>query len=77
MPVPKRFRAAQMEYSVKTSSVLNPCEGAFILGLTAYLALNNLLGIANDHALFGRLLSMSHDAFSAWLERITEEGSVT
>ena len=62
---------------IKTSSVLNPCEGAFILGLTAYLALNNLLGIANDHGIFGRLLAVSHDDFVAWLERITEEGSVT
>lgn len=77
LPVPERFRAAQMEYNIKTSSVLNPCEGAFILGLTAYLALNNLLGVANDHGIFGRLLSMSHDDFAAWLERITEEGSVT
>jgi len=77
LPVPKRFQAAKMAYDVKTGSVLNPCHDAFRLGLTAYLALNNLLGIANDQGIFGRLLAMSHEEFATWLRRITEEGSVT
>ena len=37
----------------------------------------HLLGIANDQGIFGRLPTMSHDEFDAWLRRITEEGSVT
>lgn len=77
LPVPKRFQAAKLAYDVKTGSVLNPCQDAFRLGLTAYLALNNLLGIANDQGIFGRLLAMPHDEFANWLRRITEEGSVT
>ncbi len=56
---------------------MNPCEDAFRLGLTAYLALNNLLGIANEQGIFGRLLAMPYDEFTVWLRRITEEGSVT
>lgn len=50
---------------------------AFRYGLTSYLALLNLLGLANDLELADRLLAMDMDAFSAWLDRVTEEGSVT
>jgi hypothetical protein len=52
-------------------------DSAFRYGLTSYLALMNLLGLANDLDLSDRLLAMETDAFSGWLDRVTEEGSVT
>ena len=45
--------------------------------LTAYLALYNLLNMANDRALTDRLLGCSDEEFDGWLDRVRSEGSVT
>ena len=52
-------------------------DHAFRYGLVAYLALQNLLALANDHDLGDRLLALDRQAFSQWLDRLEEEGSVT
>jgi hypothetical protein len=52
-------------------------DSAFRYGLVSYLALLNLLGLANDLDLADRLLAMEREDFFDWLDRVTEEGSVT
>jgi len=63
--------------SLKEAYLRSPVQHAFHYGLVGYLALFNLLALANDHNLAKRLLKMSRDDFSEWLERIAAEGSVT
>jgi hypothetical protein len=58
-------------------SLLSPGRYAFHYGVVAFLALHNILALANDHGLEDRLLGMSDEEFEAWMERIREEGSVT
>ena len=77
LPIPKHFVDPKYPYDPKVSSVLNPCRFAFHYALVGYLALMNLLAIANDHEISDRLLGMSHEEFESWLDRIDEEGSVT
>lgn len=62
---------------LKDGYLLSPSGNAFHYGLVAYLALHNLLALANDHQLVERLLKLSTDDFEEWLDRIREEGSVT
>ena len=77
LPKPKRMQTLPDEYNPKVSSVLLPCHHAFRSALVSYLALNNLLAIANDNELTGKLLALPHDDFENWLDRIRHEGSVT
>ncbi len=44
--------------------------------MTSYLALNNLLALANEQEVFETLLAMPSDAFDRWLDAIDREGSV-
>ena len=50
---------------------------AFRSGIVGYLALNNMLALANEHDLDDRLLAYSRDEFKEWLDRIDQAGSVT
>jgi hypothetical protein len=50
---------------------------AFHSQLTGYLALNNLLALASDHALAQRLEGYSRQEFTEWSDRIEQQGSVT
>jgi hypothetical protein len=43
----------------------------------SYLALNNILALANDREIEQRLLDMSREDFKRWLDDIDREGSVT
>lgn len=54
-----------------------PMNSSFRYALVSYLALNNLLAIANDRDLSDRLLSMGREDFENWLGKIRDEGSVT
>ena len=58
-------------------SLLTSTRAAFHYGLVAYLALENMLNLANDHNLVDRLLHMSTTEFRSWLEAVGAEGSVT
>jgi len=52
-------------------------QGAFRLELVAFLALHNLLGLANKAELFEELLGLSQENFEEWLAQMRGEGSVT
>jgi hypothetical protein len=58
----------EITFSIKT---------AFQYELVAFLALHNLLSLANDRSLLQRLCNMTYDAFQEWLDGIQDEGSVT
>ena len=50
---------------------------AFHAAIVGYLALHNMLALANEHDLDDRLLAYSRDEFKEWLDRIDQAGSVT
>jgi len=50
---------------------------AFQSALVGYLALKNLLALANDNDLSSRLASYSVEEFKDWLDRIDQGCSVT
>lgn len=50
---------------------------AFQSQLTAFLALNNLLALANEKGFFDRLEGYTDQQFKDWLDRISQQGSVT
>jgi len=52
-------------------------QAAFHYGLVAYLALNNMLTLAGDHAVVTRLLAMPREELERWLDAVDAEGSVT
>lgn len=52
-------------------------EHALHKGLTSFLALHNLLALANDPGLTERLLAYDYGEFKDWLDRIQEQGSIT
>lgn len=52
-------------------------HAAFHYAAVAYLALHNMLALANRSDFSDRLLAMSRSDFSDWLDGIDREGSVT
>ncbi len=50
---------------------------AFQSAIVGYLALKNMLALANDNDLSSRLSSYSREEFKDWLDRIDQGGSVT
>ena len=64
-------------FSTKQDGLVAPAWVAFRYALVSYLALNNMLNIANDHDLLGRLVGMTTQEFRKWLSRVDSEGSVT
>ena len=52
-------------------------QAAFHYALVAYLALNNMLTLAGDHAMITRLLAMPSAELEKWLDAVDAEGSVT
>jgi hypothetical protein len=57
-------------------TILSQARGALRYQLTGYLALKNMLALANDQGLFERLERFSYDDFHDWLDRIDQQGSV-
>lgn len=49
---------------------------AFYYEMVAFLALSNMLALANDHSSVDRLLAHDSDEFDDWLRHIEAEGSV-
>lgn len=74
LPQPANVRGSA--YSTKQDGILSPAYTNFMYGLTAYLALYNMLGVIRDHQKIPALLGMGQDDFSAWLDGIESEGSV-
>lgn len=53
-------------------------RSAFMHALVAYLALGNMLALAEDPgALTERLLAFTHEEFDAWLRHVAQGSSVT
>ena len=50
---------------------------AFYHAAVAYLALHNMLALANPPSFIERLLAMSREEFHDWLEGVQRGGSVT
>ncbi len=63
--------------SVKEEYLLPTACYAFRSAMISYLALNNMLALANENDLGDRLLAYSRDEFKEWLDRIDQAGSVT
>ena len=63
--------------SIREEYLLPAALHAFRSAVVGYLALNNMLALANDNDLDDRLLAYSRDEFKAWLDRIDQAGSVT
>ncbi len=63
--------------SVKEEYLLPTAHYGFRCAIVGYLALKNMLALANDNDLYERLLAYSRDEFKEWLDRIDQAGSVT
>lgn len=75
--LPQPDAAAGTTFSTKEDGLLSPAWDAFRLALVAYLALNNMLHVANEPGLVGRVLDMPREAFRKWLYGVSSEGSPT
>jgi hypothetical protein len=63
--------------SVRDEYLLPTAHYAFRSAIVGYLALKNMLALANDNDLSDRLSSYSREEFTDWLDRIDQGGSVT
>ena len=63
--------------SVRDEFLLPSAHYAFRSAIVGYLALKNMLALANDNDLSSRLSSYSREEFRDWLDRIDQSGSVT
>ncbi len=63
--------------SVKEEYLFPTAHYAFHSAVVGYLALKNMLALANENDLADRLLAYSRDEFKDWLDRIDRAGSVT
>ncbi|MFH1312676.1 MAG: hypothetical protein ABIJ00_05565 [Candidatus Eisenbacteria bacterium] len=75
--LPQPQAAIGSTYSVKQDALFSPAWDAFRCGLTAFLALQNFLVLANDQGIFDRLLGYSREEFRNWLGNIEREGLVS
>jgi hypothetical protein len=55
----------------------SPLRAALQQGVTAFLALHNMLALAHAHDWFDRIESMSRSEFRLWTERVGASGSVS
>jgi len=63
--------------SPQLDEVRDAAAPAFYHAAVAYLALHNMLALANPPSFIDRLLAMSREEFNDWLDGIQSEGSVT
>jgi len=68
---------ADLRQAKDSDSLLFHARYAFVSQLTGYLALKNMLALANEHGLAQRLEGYSPEEFKEWLARIDQQGSVT
>jgi len=72
-----RIEAAAKKGTDRDEMLAFQAKYAFHSALVGYLALHNMLALANEHDITERLLRYSEDDFTEWLNRIDTEGSVT
>ena len=58
-------------------TMLSQARGSLRYQLTGYLALKNMLALANDQGLFARLERFCYNDFHDWLDRIDQKGTTT
>jgi hypothetical protein len=75
LPQPELARGTS--FSTKKDGLVSPAWAAFRYGLVSFLALQNMLSLANDAELPDRLADMSYEEFRGWLHGVSSEGSVT
>ena len=75
LPVGKQ--PAETTVSVRDNFLLPSAHYAFQSAIVGYLALKNMLALANDNDLSNRLSLYSREEFKDWLDRIDQGGSVT
>ena len=68
---------AETTASVRDEFLLPSAHYAFRSAIVGYLALKNMLALANDNDLSNRLSLYSREEFKDWLDRIDQGGSVT
>lgn len=71
------FQAIAKAPAVAREGLGRQAWAAFRYAVVAYLALQNMLSLANDNGVFDRLLAMRPTEFRKWLDGIDSEGSVT
>jgi len=74
--LPQPVKARGSAYSTKQDALLSPAYTTFVYGLTAFMALYNMLGVIEDPQKIPALLAASREDLSAWLDGIQREGSV-
>ena len=71
------FQAIARVPAVAREGLGRQAWAAFRHAIVAYLALQNMLSLANDNGVFDRLLAMRPTEIRKWLDGIDSEGSVT
>lgn len=75
--LPQPVGAAGTLFSTKEDGLLSESHAAFRLTVVGFLALHNMLQLANGNSDFlEQLLAMTHVDFDKWLEFVRSEGSV-
>lgn len=69
-------RSAQATRGAPEREADREADAAFRYGLTAYLALYNMLGLLSDPRKLDALLELDEDSFETWLDAVQREGSV-
>ncbi|MHB1342702.1 MAG: hypothetical protein ACYC5F_11140 [Thermoleophilia bacterium] len=75
--LPQPAGVAGTTFLSRADSLRGPAHAAFHYAIVSYLALNNMLHLANDRRHLESLSSMSWGELDKWLDVIDREGSVT
>ena len=75
--VPEDLSVGEASACVKHDLLLPSAHYAFRSAIVGYLALKNMLALANANDLSSRLSSYTREEFKDWLDRIDQGGSVT
>lgn len=73
---PPVVRPPRSPYPISATDLQGEVRAVLHYAVVDYLALNNLLALANSPDLVDQLLGMSRDEFREWLDRIEREGLV-
>jgi hypothetical protein len=75
--LPEPAGSTERALPTRKDALLSPALLAFRYALVSYLALYNLLNLANVPGLAEQLAAMEPTKFRQWLDNVTTEGSVT
>lgn len=75
--LPQPEKAKGTSFNVKQDALLIPAISTFRYQLTSFLALHNMLAVANDQKVFERLQQYTPEEFAKWLEHVEQEGALS